>query len=414
MKDCCGGGESLLRLDEALALAARLVTPVADTVVLPLQQCYGRVLAEDIQARFEVPACNNSAMDGYAIRAEDCRDGGKVRVVGQSLAGHPYAGVLQAGQAIHITTGAPVPAGADTVVMVEDSIEKDGWVRFTAQPDRGQHIRLRGGDVRPGQPLLAAGRRLRPQDVALAASQGLASLSVLRRVRVGVFSSGDEVAEPGTVLPDAGLYDTNRFALIGLLRAMDAEVSDLGILPDEPWTLRDAISSAAADHDVLVTSGGVSVGTADYVKDVIQECGTLDFWRLAIKPGKPVAFGSIGHCLVFGLPGNPVSAIVTFLVFAKPLLYRLQGLSDVEARDTTAQAAVLETPVHTRRGRREFLRANLRARSDGRRTAVPCPAQGSNLLAGLASADCLVDVGEDEDDLPAGTTVRIIPLSPAG
>lgn len=408
MKDCCSTGPDALRLDEALAEAARRVVPIADAVAVPLHQCFGRILAEDLRARIHVPGHDNSAMDGYAVRAADCSAGTALKIVGQALAGHPFPGVLHDGEAVRITTGAPMPQGADTVVMVEDTIETDGIVDIQSVPDHGQHVRPRGGDMHPDQPLLSAGLRLRPQDVALAASQGFPSLPVLRRVRVGVFSSGDEVVEPGRELPFACLYDTNRFALIGMLQAQDIYASDLGILPDDPAVLREAISSAASSHDALVTTGGVSVGVADHLKAVIEEFGRLDLWRLAIKPGKPIAFGSIGRCLIFGLPGNPVSAIVTFLMFARPLLLRLQGRRQIDMQTQTAELA---EAVSTKYGRREFLRGTLRSGMDGRLVVQPHRRQGSNLLADLVAADCLIDVDEDDRDLAAGAAVRIIPIS---
>jgi len=412
MTDCCGSAhQTLTPLDDALERAREGVTPLTDTETVPLTEAYGRILAEDLDAKLDVPGYDNSAMDGYAVRVADCDGPTTLRVAGKSLAGHPYDGTVGAGEAVVITTGAAVPAGADAVVMVEDTTAEGDHITFDCAVRPGQHIRPAGGDIKQGQKVLPAGRRLRPQDVALAAGQGQGTLTVVRRPRVAVYSSGDEVFEPGQAMQGPGLYDTNRYALIGLLRGIGVEVTDLGILPDDPEALASRLADAASRNDALITSGGVSVGVADFLKQTVESLGQLEMWRLAIKPGKPVAYGRIGDCLVFGLPGNPVSAIVTFLHFARPLLIQLAG-------GRPEPLPVMRVPVTSalqkRPGRREFMRACLLTTPSGEMKVEPYPNQGSNLLMSLGWANALIDLDEASGPVEAGAVVRVLPLAAVG
>lgn len=340
LNGCDAAHQRLLTLAEALNTARTLIQPIRDTETVALPEAYDRVLATDLAAQCDAPPHDNSAMDGFALHQADLQPGKPTRlpIVGQALAGHPYSGAVPCGAAVRITTGGLIPDGPDVVIMQEhcfiapdqSGIEIDAAT--SARIERGDNIRRRGEDVRAGTVLLAGGQRLRPQDVALAAGQGIAALEVVRRLRVAVASTGDELCEPGRALPPGAIYESNRYALIGLLRRWGCAVTDLGILRDDRETLRTAFHDAAASHDVVLTSGGVSVGTADWVKAVIAELGNIEFWRLAIKPGKPVAFGRIQDCLVLGLPGNPVSVLVTFLMFARPLLLARMGATPVERR----------------------------------------------------------------------------------
>lgn len=413
MTDCCAETARLMSLDDALHAARARVRPIEDREQVSLMDSYGRVLAEDLRAGRDLPAWDNSAMDGFAIRAADAAASGPVRLtlVGRSLAGHPFPDTVGPGEATVITTGSPVPAGADSVVMVEHCTVEGDNVTFDGPVKLGQHVRKAGEDIRSSQLLLPHRRQLRPADVAAIAGQGLTRVPVYRRARVAVFSTGDEVTEPGAELTAGGLYDTNRFALVGLLRPMGVEIHDLGILPDDPDRLRASLSEAAERYDALITSGGVSVGMADYLKPVVETLGELHLWRMAIKPGKPVAFGRIGDCRVFGLPGNPVSAMVTFLYFARPLLL---DLMNARPEPLPTMRARLTSPLHKAPGRREFVRARLLTGPDGLLQAEPYSHQGSHLLTSMTWANALIDLPDSQGDLETAATVTVLPFAAVG
>ena len=337
--DCFAFNGPLLPVAEAERLIAERIAPVTGREIVTLANAAGRVLADDVVAPVDLPPFDNSAVDGFAVRAADL-DGERecrLTIADRVAAGHTASAALKAGAAIRIFTGAPMPAGADTVFMQEDCRVKDGAVIVPPGLRRGANTRLAGEDIRAGAVALPAGRRLAVQHVALAAALGLAGLAVRRRVRIAVFSTGDEIVEPGTKLPRAALYDSNRYLLAGLIARLGAEVTDLGILKDDRPALASAIAAAAVDHDLVLTSGGVSTGEADHVRAALESIGRLVFWRLAIKPGRPVAMGVIrrphpnpsaqageaaegadGTAFV-GLPGNPVAVFVTFVRVVRPL-----------------------------------------------------------------------------------------------
>lgn len=414
MSDCCAQ-ERLLPLAEAVATALELVEPVRDTETVSLLDADGRVLAADVLARLDTPPADQSAMDGFALSLADLHPAQPTRlpVVGSALAGHPYPGVVPQGAVARITTGAPVPVGPDAVVMQEQCrIAPDGaWIELPAATAvrlrPGENIRRRGEDVTAGALLLARGRRLRPQDVALAAGQGMATLAVWRRPRVAVASTGDELQEPGTILADGTIYESNRYALIGLLRRLGCVVTDLGIVRDDPLALRTTLRAAAAAHDALLTSGGVSVGTADWVKDVIADLGQIAFWRLAIKPGKPVACGRIGSCLTLGLPGNPVSVMVAFLLFARPLLLKLLGRPPVAPLRMQVMA---DFTLRRKPGRREWLRARLHADDPRGPLARVYHTHSSGAISSLAWAEGLVELPEACAGVVPGDPVAYLPF----
>jgi molybdopterin molybdotransferase len=411
--------ERLLTLAEAIAAALRSIVPIGETETVPLLEAYGRVLAADLPARLDVPPADNSAMDGFALYLADLRSDQPTRlpVVGQALAGHPYAGTVPRGAAVRITTGAVLPEGPDAVVMQEQCriAPDESWIeiepKVAARLQPGENIRRRGEDVRAGSVLLPAGSRLRPQEVALAAGQGITSLAVARRLRVAVASTGDELHEPGAELSPGGIFESNRYTLIGLLRPLGCAVTDLGILRDERDEVLPALREAAATHDVLLTSGGVSVGTADVVREVIAELGRIAFWRLAIKPGKPVTFGWIGHCMVLGLPGNPVSVAVAFLLFARPLLLKQMGAEPAEPLRLQATA---DFQFRRKPGRREWLRARLRLDSERNPVVGIYPTNSSGALSSLAWADGLVELPEDCAGVAPGDAVEYLPFGGLG
>lgn len=418
MSDCYAG-DRLLTLADALTAALGTIQPICDTETVPLLQAYGRVLAADLSAQLDVPPHDNSAMDGYALHLADLKRDQPIRlpVIGQSLAGHPYLEAVVRGAAVQITTGAVLPEGPDAVVMQEDcEIAGDGsWIeiepKVAARLQAGENIRRRGEDVQRDSPLLEAGLRLRPQDVALAAAQGFSTLEVVRQLRVAVVSTGDELYEAGSALPPGAIYESNRYILIGLLQHLGCKVTDLGILRDERDMVLSVLQNAAATHDVLLTSGGVSVGAADLVKDVIADLGKIEFWRLAIKPGKPLAFGWIKNCLVVGLPGNPVSVAVAYLMLARPLLVRLMGAKPAEP---LGLQAIADFEFRRRPGRREWLRARLRFDAELKPVVSIYPTNSSGALSSLSWADGLIELPEDSTGVQLGDKVSYLPFQGLG
>ncbi|PMC22279.1 molybdopterin molybdotransferase, partial [Klebsiella aerogenes] len=301
------------------------ISPLQATETLPLLQAFSRVTAHDVVSPLDVPGFDNSAMDGYAVRLADLTDGAALPVAGKAFAGQPFHDAWPAGTCIRIMTGAPVPEGCDAVVMQEETEQTDAGVRFIAPVKAGQNIRRRGEDIANGAVVFPAGTRLTVAELPVLASLGIADVEVVRKVRVAVFSTGDELQLPGQPLGDGQIYDTNRLAVHLMLEQLGCEVINLGIIPDDPAKLRDAFIAADQQADVVISSGGVSVGEADYTKTILEELGEIGFWKLAIKPGKPFAFGKLSNSWFCGLPGNPVSATLTFYQLVQPLLAKLSG-----------------------------------------------------------------------------------------
>ncbi len=399
----------LMTIDQALARLEARLAPAVGTETVPLRQGLFRILAEDVVAGLDVPPHDNSAVDGWAFRHADLAEPGKLPVVGRVAAGHPFAGVLPSGGAVRIFTGAPMPAGADTVAMQEDCKEDGDAVVLPTRLKRGDNARRAGEDVTSGSVVLRAGTRLRPQELGLAAAIGRAELPVYRPLRVAVFSTGDEIREPGAALPPGCIYDSNRFTAGALLRGLGAEVTDLGILPDRLEVIRDALAEAAATHDLILTSGGVSVGDEDHIKPAVLALGSLDFWRLAIKPGRPVAIGEIGGgegtgTPFVGLPGNPVAVMITFMLIARPMVLRLMGATDTGLKRFAVEAGFA---CKHKQGRREYLRAKL-VHADGRLVAAKFPSDGSGVLTSMVWSDGLVDIPEDRGDIAPGEMVEFV------
>ncbi len=411
--DCFAGAGELMPLDEALKLIrARLEVAVAPETV-PLADACGRVLASDLTAAMAVPPHDNSAVDGYAFRFADLAAGEETRlaVIGRAAAGHPFEEALPARAAVRIFTGAPMPEGADTVVMQED-VDVDGDVVIVPHGLKaGANRRKAGEDIAPGDGLLKTGRRLTPQDVGLAASVGAARLSVYRRLRVAVVSTGDELREPGSELPEGAIYDANRFMLMGLLGKLGAEARDMGILRDDRETVRTALENAAKDHDLVLSSGGVSVGEEDHVGAALNDLGRLHFWRLAIKPGRPIALGQIGQVPFVGLPGNPVAAILTFLRLVRPIIEILSGAQPTQPRFYPVTAGF----AHTKKtGRREWVRVRIETDDDGRLVAHKFPHQGAGVLSSVTRSDGIVELPENATGVEPGMRLDFLPFSELG
>jgi molybdopterin molybdotransferase len=407
--DCFAFGGPLLAIEHVERLIVERVAPVVEVEQVAVADAAGRVLAADLVAPIDLPPFDNSAVDGFAVRHADV---GTVEttlaIVDRLTAGQTSVRQTGAGEAIRIFTGAPMPAGADTVFMQEDVQVDGGVVVVPLGLKRGANMRLAGEDVKRGSVALAAGRRLQPQDLSMAAALGVRTLPVRRRVRAAIFSTGDEVVEPGTALPAAGLYDANRALLRGLLARLGADVTDLGILRDDPDGLAARLSDAARGHDLVLTSGGVSTGEADYVRDAVERIGKLVFWRVAIKPGRPVAMGVIGGAAFAGLPGNPVAVFVTFARVVRPLLLRLAGAAP---EPLTALPVVSGFAYRKKKGRREYVRVSLTRRPDGTYEAKKHPQDGAGVISSLTATDGLAELDDDVTEITVGETIAFLPYS---
>lgn len=403
---CCDA-LGLMPLNEAINQLLNSVKPLTQVETVGLELCLDRILAADITAPINVPGYDNSAMDGYAIRSEDINASNKTLTqVGKSFAGAPYAEKLQAGQCVRIMTGAQIPAGADTVVMQEDTSANNHAITFLTAIKPGSHIRKAGEDIRLGEVVLQKGRRLRPADLGLLASLGLAEVNVYRPLRIALFSTGDELRLPGQVLDLGCIYDSNRFVVDAMLKRLGIDILNLGILPDDKDALRSAFEDAASSCDAIITSGGVSVGEADYTKDILDELGKVNFWKVAIKPGKPFAFGHVGAAVFFGLPGNPVSATVTFHQLALPAIQRMTG--ELTEPPITVQATT-EHKLRKHPGRTDFQRGVLTQLEDGSWQVCDTGSQGSGMLSSMVKSNCYIRLGADVGNIEAGELVDVIP-----
>jgi len=408
--DCFAFGGEMMAVGKALALLAERVEAVTGTEHVGLSDALGRVLAGDVVAPFDVPPHDNSAVDGYAVFFDDLKPEGSslLPVTARVAAGHALDRPGRRGEAVRIFTGAPMPAGFDTVLMQEDCVAGEDTVSIPAGIKRGANRRKAGEDMQKGSTVLAAGRRLRAEDVGLLASLGQREVEVRKALRVAVFSTGDEVREPGVPLDAGCIYDANRFALIAALRQLGCAVTDLGILPDRREAIRDALGDAADRHDALITSGGMSTGEEDHVKAAVEAQGSLHFWRLAIKPGRPVALGTVRNAAFIGLPGNPVAVMVTFLRIARPILLRMMGAAEEAPALFPLRAGFT---YKKKAGRREYVRATLARAADGVLTAVKHPRDGAGILSSMVEADGLVELPEDVTRVEPGMVVEFLPFS---
>jgi molybdopterin molybdotransferase len=394
--------KGLLSVDEALAQLLAGAKPVSDVEDVPALEASGRVLARAQRSTMDVPPMDNSSMDGYAVRASESAAGARLKV-GQKIMAGSVGRPLEPGSAARIFTGAPMPPGADAVVIQEETEVQGEFVSLKKKASPGDWVRYVGGDIRKGSEILPAGKRLAPQDTGLAASVGIKTLPVYRKVRLGLFFTGDELVMPGEPLAPGRIYNSNRFTLRGLARAFDCEVRDYGIVPDSLEATREVLRRAAQECDLIVTSGGVSVGEADYVKPAVEAEGRLLMWRIAMKPGRPLAFGRIGNAAFIGLPGNPVSSFVTFLIFVRPFLLRTQGLQQVAPKAIAARADFDWTEPDARR---EFLRAKWNAQGG----LELYPTQDSAVLTSTAWADGLID-NPAAHAIRKSDTVRFLPYT---
>jgi len=408
--DCFAQGDAPITVAQALALIERIGQPLTGVETVALDDAAGRILAQDVVAAIDVPPHDNAAVDGYAVFHADLAPGAATAlpVDGRIAAGHPLQGTARRGTALRIFTGAPMPEGPDTVVMQEDVRLEGDRVILPPGLKQGANRRRAGEDVRAGRVVLRAGRRLRPQDVGLAGAIGRAALPCRAPLRAAVFSTGDEVVEPGRPLGPGAIYDANRYAVMALLRGLGVVVTDLGILPDDDARTAATIGEAARGHHVLMTSGGVSVGEADHVGAALLQHGRLHAWRLAIKPGKPLLLGQIGDTVVVGLPGNPAAAMVTFLRFARPLVLRLSGATEVEPRFFPVRAAFGRDK---KAGRCEYVRVALRRGDDGMLEAHACGSDGAGILSSLVEADGLAELPDDMTRLEKGAMIEVLPFS---
>ena len=396
-------------VDRARELIRTFLVPVAATERVHLRAALGRVLATDIVSPVAVPAHDNSAMDGYAVRFADLAPEGETTLarVGESFAGRPSGIAIRSGQCVRIFTGGVIPEGADTVVMQERTSESDGHVRIAARAvsKAGQNRRLAGEDLKTGQLVFHAGQRVHPAELGMIASLGTGEVTVFRKLRVAFFSTGDELKPIGTQLAAGEIYDSNRYTIHGMLQRLSCEILDMGVVPDVPDALERALADAAAAADVVVTSGGVSVGEADYVKALVDKLGEVLFWKIAMKPGRPLAYGRIGHAHFFGLPGNPVSAMVTFYEFVQDALKVLQGQRDIAPAPTFK--VPLSSPIRKVPGRTEFQRGILAPDGNGGFTVRTTGEQGSGILSSMSRANCFIVLPADTGDCAVGERVDV-------
>jgi len=403
---CSDSSAKLMPLDEALKHLVDSAVPLADNETVILDEALGRVLAQPVAATINVPAWDNSAMDGYAVRHQDINDLSELPVVQRIPAG-TYGQPLIPGTAARIFTGAPVPEGADTVIMQEMIIREGDMIRVNGDINAGSNIRRAGEDIRSGDEIIGSGTRLHPQHIGLAASTGIDKLIVKRNLRVAFFTTGDELTMPGRALQDGKIYNSNRYLFKGLLEKMGCEAIDLGNIADQYDATCDALKTAAAKADLILSSGGVSVGEEDYVKKALEDMGSLDLWKIAVRPGKPLAFGNVNGVPFIGVPGNPVSLFVTFSIFVRPFILRSMGVSDVSPVEYKVAAGFdWEHPDK----RAEYMRARLVTNDDGHMVVNVYPSRSSGVLRSVTWADGMVVINP-EQRLTKGDSVRYIPFS---
>ena len=398
---------ALLPVDVALARIAEAITPISDIEWVPVRGALNRILAEDVISPVDVPNHTNSAMDGYALAASDLL-AADLKVIGTAWAGSAYAGPVGSGECVRIMTGAVIPDRCDTVVMQEQAERIDDRIRLAAGQKPGQHVRRAGEDLAAGEIALVRGRGLLPSDLGMVASLGIGELAVLRKPRIAFFSNGDELRSIGETLALGDVYDSNRYTLHGMLTRLGVEFIDLGVIPDDRDRIRETFLRAAAIADVVITSAGASVGDADYVKEVLDEIGEVNFWKLAMKPGRPLSFGKIDHAHFFGLPGNPVSVMVTFYQFVLPALRQLMGEENWVPLRLPARTL---NQLKKRPGRTEYQRGYLVQNESGDLTVHSTGDQGSGILSSMSQANCFIVLDIDSDGAQVDDMVTVEPFA---
>ncbi len=402
---------SVLTIEQALHRIKAQVQPLLTTETIPLKSCLGRILGCDIDAPIEVPPHRISAMDGYAFHSGDAVLGRttRLKVIGTSWAGKPYQNGVEKGQCVRIFTGAVLPQGTDSVVIQENVTRKDDIVEFPPIEMHGEYVRQPGDEIELGQLILSKGKRLTPSDIGIIATLGIAEVIVMQKPRIVFFSTGNELRPLHDQLDQGEIYDSNRYTLFTMLQCLDVKILDLGVIADDKSQLMETLSNAAESNQAIITSGGVSVGDADLVRSALEEVGKIQFWKIAMKPGKPVAFGKINNAYFFGLPGNPVSVIVTFYQLVRPALLRLMGsaLKNPLRLSAHCTANIKKIP-----GRQEFQRGQLDTDSDGGLIVKPASKQQSHNLSGFAASNCFIILDAECDGVKIGETVNVEPIDP--
>jgi molybdopterin molybdotransferase len=401
---------NFLSVDQALARIREGLTPVQGFEQLAIRSALGRILAEDVRSPINVPPYSNSAMDGYAVRSADLPAEGEIALtrVGTSFAGEPFDGEVGAGQTVRIMTGAMMPAGADTVIMQEHTTADGERVRIGSGHEAGQNVRHPGEDIAEGQVILAKGKTLNPAELGLLASLGIPEVRVQRRLRVAFFSTGDELRSLGEPLEEGQIYDSNRYTIFGMLTRLGAEIIDMGVVRDRREDIAEAFEQAAEVADVVITSGGVSVGDADFVKEMLDKLGRVNFWKIAMKPGKPLAFGQLKNAVFFGLPGNPVSVMATFYQIVQPALRVLTGAAQTQSLRLKVPCA---TTLKKSPGRQDFQRGILETNEAGELVVRTTGNQGSHVLSSMSQANCFIILPAESGSLEAGEIVEVEPFA---
>lgn len=408
---CCDEFDpNALNVEQARGKILTDVNSVTDIETIAIREALNRVLAESVVSSINVPAHVNSAMDGYAISGADIPASGEkqLSVVGTVMAGRPLDITISAGECARIMTGGKMPAGTDTVIMQEHVQREDDTITINESHKIGQNVRHAGEDLAKGDTVFQSGRRLTPADIGMLASMGNAKVSVFRKIKVAFFSTGDELCSVGETLGDGQIYDSNRYTLDGMLRRLDVELIDMGVIPDNRELIEAAFTSATEKADVLITTGGVSVGEADFVKETLEKLGQIGFWKIAMKPGRPLAFGQIDGCQFFGLPGNPVSVMVTFYQFVQPAILRMMGIEDVAPK-----FLLLKTKIALRKrlGRLEFQRGMIETNENGEMVVTSAGAQGSGILSSMSKANCFIELPLESSVVEIGEYVKVQPFA---
>ncbi len=400
---------SMLTVEQALLQIKTTVPIIEINEKVALRQSLGRILAEDITSTINVPPHRNSAMDGYAVKSQDLPTEGNqtLKIIGSSFAGQPFVGQVNSGECVRIMTGAVLPIDTDTVIMQEQVTRENDQITFKAGQQAKQHVRNIGEDLAVGQVVLKRDHLLLPPELGLLASLGVPEVLVRRKLRVAFFSTGDELRSIGDPLQEGEIYDSNRYTLYGMLARLDVNIIDMGVIRDDPAAIRQALLTAADCADVILTSGGVSVGEADYIKEILSDLGQVHFWKIAIKPGKPLAFGKINHTTFFGLPGNPVAVMVTFYQFVQPALHQMMGYKTIPNIWKVRSL----TQIKKKTGRTEFLRGILSQQTDGEWSVQPTKQQGSHILRSMSEGNCFMILRTEQGNVAVGDWVEVQPFA---